>query len=99
MAFANGDHVKRTVEEMIVAVIERVVKNHRLVQPALSPYLEATDQEKPGKSTSNWVYKGGPVPRMSYETAMAKHGTDKPDLRINTEDASEVRVAGQRAVR
>ncbi|KAK0753844.1 aspartyl-tRNA synthetase-like protein [Schizothecium vesticola] len=85
MSFATGKDVMRAVESLvseIPAVLNAqfsMVKRGDDVYPVLKRGLKPTDVEG---QDMQWPELSAPFPRLTYQDAMSRFGSDKPDLRI-----------------
>lgn len=95
MAFATGEDVIMLVENVIFAIFRAFRRSNmgrevdgvlytsheELVARYASKACQVTEKEQ---VQSVWPMKenSGRITRMTYDTAMAQFGSDKPDLRI-----------------
>jgi aspartyl-tRNA synthetase len=83
MAFATGANVMKAVESIMIKLCRHLTLNYRIEN--YDGELVTVHQDKASAAASPfWPFKknGESFPHITYEEAMSKHGSDKPDLRI-----------------
>ncbi|KAI3319674.1 tRNA synthetases class II-domain-containing protein [Xylariaceae sp. AK1471] len=99
MAFATGDDVQNTIDTLMKAILWMVRSLYRPIDinGAWHPVRAADYPKGPKgpKGTPKYDVVKLPISGMSYEIAMRKFGTDKPDLRITSPHASNITPLGQ----
>ncbi|KAK0633047.1 tRNA synthetases class II-domain-containing protein [Immersiella caudata] len=85
MSFATGEDVMRTVEALVSQLPTALNAQFSMVRrgddvyPVPNHSLKSTDGDSEGL---RWPGLSTPFPRLPYQEAMARFGSDKPDLRI-----------------
>ncbi|KAI1171795.1 aspartyl-tRNA synthetase [Nemania sp. FL0916] len=90
MAFADGSSVMSKINNMIAALGRFMHWRYTptMINGVRHPARAASRQ--PDKDTPRYGLINVPIPRISYDYVMYRYGTDKPDLRITPQQASDI---------